>query len=217
MGLAAITGVTVKNPARSNVKINFTVMSIPSKVVVVLLVAGAAFSLWDYLQWRQAEQGKYGQGPAATPVAQPAQLVPPVRVNWAGVRWSPPQGWQMTTVSHDQSFLASLSGSVRVEVSKLTNSGVETDVLVQKFTGNLVDAAEAEVKNLPALSREREYLNTDHSHAVVLTWIAGSQTWQRVLFVAGERLIIIQSQASTSAWLTYEPTLRKIYQSVVLF
>lgn len=184
-------------------------MSITSRVAFLLVVVGVGFTVWDYSVWRRAEYGKFGQGPAQVAPAQ--KLASPVQSEWAGVRWSVPVGWNLS--------LAGAAGGDRAEVAKMQDGQSKITIFMQNYTGNLIGAAEEEVSRRArvALSREREYLNTEFTHAVVLTWEEKDDIIQAALLAEKGKLVIVEAVAPTSAWAALEPTFDAVYRSVILF
>ncbi len=192
-------------------------MSISKKVVAVLLVAGVAFSLWDYVQWHRAEFGRLGQGPIAGPTPTPQALARPWQSDWVGIRLAPPQGWSVQPGAGDSKAWSSLPLGQRVQVVQFSHPPAQLSLGAEKYVSDLTAAVAAEVATLPLLSGDRQYINTDQASLVVLTWQKETNTYQEAILVSKGKLVVMESQAATSVWPAYEPTFGQIYRSVVLF
>lgn len=193
-------------------------MSIASKIAILLVALGVGFTLWDYSNWHQAEYGRYGQGPEANqPTPTPQALANPVQITWAGLRISPPNGWQIIPVSQEPDFLLTLPLNQRVEVAKITGQDAAITVWLEPTEKGLTLAVDEEVQALPKLARERDYFNTDDVSVTVITWQQDQLTKQWAMLVYKGKLVVIEAQAATSVWNSFEPTFWDVYRSVVVF
>ncbi len=185
-------------------------MSIASKLVIIVVTVGVAITIVDYVSWRQAEFGRLGQGANVAQPPPPLALTRVYQSDWAGVRWSTPGEWKVNLIDVGQV-------GQRAEVAGIDGGPAQVTVWVEKYEGDLIGAAETETARLPTLVRERQYLNTDQVHAVILTWVEGDRIYQRALFTGGQKLVVVEAAAATSAWSAFEPTFWQVYRSVVLF
>ena len=103
------------------------------------MIAGMAFSVWDYKQWRGEEMRNFGQGPSSNPKSQipNPKLAEVYQDDEWGIRFKYPVGWK-----------------------------IEENLKIEKTEKNLPDLVDDEVARLGKLDREPDHVSTD---IIVLT------------------------------------------------
>ena len=181
--------------------------SIAYVIVAALLVFGICFSIWDYRDWWKIERERYGQGPQEGQGLSPAgKLVGPVASSFGKFRLRVPESWDKLESKEVLRFKHPFAQ--RGVYPTLTAWSEKTQL-------DLPQATDAEAKKY-TLTQELDYINTDTTSIVVLTWTDGELTKQQAMAKKNDRLVKIQTSCLTSEWKIYANTFWEVYRSLVL-
>ncbi|MEK9201318.1 MAG: hypothetical protein AAB909_05100 [Patescibacteria group bacterium] len=169
----------------------------------VLLIIGVVFSIRDYKIWRSEETRYYGQGVRANIGPKPETLKPEViyQNNLVGLRIKHPTDWQIV-VNPDvvpdgkKNFETFFRIGERIEIVDL---GGKIKISLERSEKNITDFSDWEASK-HAMSREKEYINTDHMSGIVLTWkLGGSERQTAIVHKKDDRMFILE-QEQVGGW-----------------
>lgn len=191
-----------------NAKINFMHKSIPYVLAAALLAFGISFSIWDYKNWWKIEHERYGQGPQEGQGLSPAgNLVGPYASSLGKFRLRAPENWDRIATKEGLRFRHPFAQRGIYPTIEASFEKAELD---------LPQTTDREAKK-HTLTQELDYINTDTTSMVVLTWTDGELTKQLAMAIKNDRLVKIQASCLTSEWKIYANTFWEVYRSLVLF
>jgi hypothetical protein len=185
--------------------------------LAIILIGGVAFSIQDWRQWKQIELANYGKGESTIvyPTASPLGRL--YSHSWGKFRIKYPLGW---TVTENKLYIESkqnkptLNSGERVELVKFESPDTSAKVTVWMESGLGVDLPAFINREGEGVSRDREFINTDYANMTILTY-EKNPVRQMAISSKGDRILIIETNTDSVAWVRYAQTFLSVFRSLV--